>query len=412
MNKLFLFALLIHVVLANHCVRETGERHLDNDCYCENQFYQFGDESRAKRLDEKVKIGFIADSGVGDNARSVLRVLKENNVDAIVHSGDLDYRDSSSEMETNINTIFPSDFPYFYTIGNHDVDAWLRYQRRNRDRLQDVSSRDLYCQGNLGVKASCWFKGVQIVSTGAGTLCDNHKEYLEDTLSESNSKWKICSIHKVHKDFQLGSKTSEIGYEIYQACIDGGALIITGHDHVYGRTHIIKDAEDKEIIKQEPHIIKRGQSMIWVNGLGGYSRFSEKNDNQDNSWWDSAFTRTTGSQYGALICTFDTNRADCEFKTIIDTTLDTVTLYNENDDECVPHCPECTKSWTTAIGDGCGNQCPQDNCQADERCSSYAGFRCVTDPRCYIKCLESVCIQPGEAQPTNWCGGICNLPDC
>ena len=409
-SLLFIFFTLVNACQKTSvfCHRDKGEWTLQDDCFCETSFTEFGNESNAKEFFNGVKIGFIADSGIDSNAQKVLKLLKEENVDAIVHSGDLDYVDSSSAMENSINKVFSDDFPYFYTVGNHDLKIWDRYQRRNRDRLMNG---EIYCIGNLGVKSSCWFKGIQIVSTGAGTLCNNHKEYLNDVL-ETSSIWKICSFHKVHSSFQLGSKTDEVELDIYQKCIDKGALIMTAHDHVYGRTYLMTDAFNKKIITKQPYIVKKGQSVIWINGLGGLSRFSEKSNNGDNPWWEKAYGRKTGSKYGALVCTFYYDKTDCYFKTIEDQILDDITLFTEKENECMPDCPECTKSWETPVPDGCGGFCPIDNCGQYERCSSSAGYTCVNDPSCAIRCIAQGCVQEDESQPTNWCGGTCKLPLC
>jgi len=398
------------------CITEKGEGTLGDNCFCENTYFEFGNSEAANEVNsgESVKIGFIGDSGIGENSIKVLQLLKNNNVDAIVHSGDLDYIDSPCSMETNIDSVFPPNFPYFYTIGNHELLLWKKYQMKNLNRLQNVEN--LHCKGNLGVMSSCVFKGINIISSGAGVLCNNHLEYLETTLSESTQKWNICSRHVVHSSFQLGTKTDEVGLDIYQKCIDHGALIMTAHDHAYGRTYPIIDAFTKQINKElspdGSYIIKPNQSIIWLNGLGGYSRFSEKNSNGDNPWWEAAYGRTTGSQYGALICTFTGSRAVCEFKTIVNTVLDTVEFkLNEDPPVCEPVCPACTKSWEPAVSDGCGGFCPQDNCRANERCSSYNGYSCVVDSSCLVRCIGG-CLEEGETQPTNWCGGTCERPYC
>jgi len=411
MRNLIFIAILFAVANGSPCPTERGESTLNNICYCEDTSYEFGNKTLASVFDKDVTIGFISDSGIGPGSRLVLDVLKANNVDAVVHVGDFDYTDSSSSMENNINSVFPSDFPYFYIIGNHDLLIWDRYQRRNLRRLsKDI--KGLYCIGNLGVKTSCVFKGVQLVLSGAGTLCDNHEEYIESVLSESAMNWKVCAFHKVHSTFQLGSKGDEVDLSVYQSCIDGGALVITGHDHVYGRTHLIKDAFTKALVNSSFNLIKRGQSIVWVNGLGGYSQFSKKSGHSEDPWWDVTYGRKTGSEYGALICTFSETRATCEFKNIEGDTQDSIVMYSDNTGQCVPSCPECTKSWLSDVNDGCGGVCPQDNCGPKERCSSSSGYTCVIDVRCYVKCLDKGCIEQGESQPTNWCGGRCNLPYC
>ena len=163
-----------------------------------------------------LKIGFIADTGLRPRSFAVLQLLKKAGVDAIVHSGDFDYQDDAEAMEQYIASAFGEDFPFIVAIGNHDEIAWEDYRTMFHNRL--LEARGLYCEGLLGVKSYCVFRGIQIVSTGSGTLCDYHEDYATAKLAQTpfrsatncaecgdgdGGDWKVLHFHKVVTDFQL-----------------------------------------------------------------------------------------------------------------------------------------------------------------------------------------------------------------
>src|SRR5262245_44355886 len=69
-------------------------------------------------------IAFIGDQGLGENAQAVLKLIKNEGAEAVVHSGDFDYQGNPAAWEAQINAILGSDFPYFASPGNHDADRF------------------------------------------------------------------------------------------------------------------------------------------------------------------------------------------------------------------------------------------------------------------------------------------------
>lgn len=396
--------LLTLISLTAGCPLNKGEERLNQgDCYCENTNTEFGNYEQSIKF-KNTKLAFFGDSGVNSNSNKVLQMLKNENVDSIIHLGDLDYEYNPKLMEQSINKVFSESFPYIYVIGNHDTEVWDQYQINNINRLK--KSLNLYCSGNIGVQSYCIINGIQIVLSGIDVLCDNHNEYLKNSLNNSKTQWKICGWHKVHSAFQLSNKSNEVSYSTYQTCIDYGALIMTAHSHTYARTYPITNAENK-IVNQNYKIYNK-QSMIFNVGTGGYSLSSEKNNNLSKYWWDSAYTRDHFLKHGSIICNFNVNSVNCYYKTIENKILDSVQLLKN---ECQSDCPECTKPWEPPINDGCGNNCPTNTCKKNERCSATAGYTCVLDPRCQNFCPNG-CINQNQVQPANWCGGSCELPYC
>lgn len=409
---MYIYILILGLLIPNTlgCILNKGESRLgQGDCYCENSFHEFGILSEASEF-KPTRLAFFGDSTTTDHAKSVLQMIKNNDVDAIIHLGDLDYDYNPPAMEEHINSVFSEEYPYIYIIGNHETEVWNQYQQNNYNRLLNQSGDiKIYCKGNHGVQSYCLVNGIEIILSGIDILCDNHESYISNKLQESNAKWKICGWHKNHSSFQLSDKTDEVGLSMYQNCINHGALIMTAHSHIYARTYPITNAEYKTITND--YTVFPGQSMIFSIGTGGAGLSSEKNNNRSNFWWNAAFTRDHLLEVGALICDFTIGSVTCHYKTFNDHILDSVTLHNTESTECITNCPECTKSWLPPIPDGCGGICPIDNCLSNERCSSSAGYKCVYDPDCELNCPND-CINEDESQPGNWCGGTCNLPSC
>ena len=187
-------------------------------------------------------VAFIADQGLGENARALLRFILEESTDLVLHQGDLDYQDDPSTWDAFITDVLGSDFPYFASVGNNDVRRWYGadgYQDKLRARLERVP--EATCTGDLGVRSACTFRGLFFILSGIGTEPnepDNaeHVAYIRKQLAQSNAIWKICSWHKNQSLMQVGNKTDEVGWAAYEACREEGAIIATAHTHNYSRT--------------------------------------------------------------------------------------------------------------------------------------------------------------------------------
>ena len=116
-------------------------------------------------------------------------------------------------------------------------------------------------------------------------------------------------------------KKDAVGWEPYEECRKGGAIIATGHDHLYSRTgNIIEfissetqiaDPESPELNKLK---ISKGSTFIFTSGLGGSPIINHNND------WPVNYSAKQNANYGGLFCTFNAggqpNKAFCYFKDI------------------------------------------------------------------------------------------------
>jgi hypothetical protein len=120
---------------------------------------------------QPVTVAFIADQGLGESARAVLRLIAAEGADLVLHQGDLDYRDDPDAWDDMITDELGADFPYFVSIGNHDVSRFFSpggYQHKLETRLKRIE--EARCSGELGVRSACTFRGLFFILSGLGTV--------------------------------------------------------------------------------------------------------------------------------------------------------------------------------------------------------------------------------------------------
>lgn len=287
--------------------------------------------SRTNDKFEEIKVAFIGDQGYGDNAVAVLNLIKNEGTDFVLHQGDFEYRDDPDAWNNQINSTLGETFPYFASVGNHDLKAWDGYQQKLIERINKISGVE--CQGDIGVKSSCEYMGIFFILSGIGTLDTDHETYIQNELNESDAKWKICSWHKNQTLMQLGNKGNEIGWAAYDICRESGAIIATGHEHSYSRTYLMDNFAKQEITNTSDTLqISPGQTFAFVSGIAGHSIRDIDNYSDQNPWWASTYTLENNANYGVLFCTFNyqknADQAYCYFKDINDKIIDEFYLIN------------------------------------------------------------------------------------
>jgi len=263
----------------------------------------------------ELKVAFIADQGLGANAVAVLELIRDEGADLVLHQGDFDYLDNPHEWDQQINSVLGPDFPYFASAGNHDAGRWAAYQWKLLERLAKIDGA--VCAGDIGVKSACLYRGLFFILSGVGTTGIGHENYIRDQLASDDSIWRICSWHKNQTLMQSGAQSDAVGWEAYEVCREGGAIIATGHDHTYSRTHLMDNFETQSIASKSNTLrLDKGMSFVFVSGLGGENRFPLVHELAAKPWWAA----TSNFQFGALFCTFNDkgveNRAHCYFKDI------------------------------------------------------------------------------------------------
>lgn len=100
------------------------------------------------------KVALIGDQGLGPDAEAVLHLIRAEGAAAVIHSGDFDYADNPAAWEAQIDAILGPDFPYFASIGNHEVREFFTtdgYQDRLEARMARLG---IPWKGALGVRSS------------------------------------------------------------------------------------------------------------------------------------------------------------------------------------------------------------------------------------------------------------------
>lgn len=251
------------------------------------------------------KIAFIGDQGLGEDAEAVLRLIKSEGTNAVLHQGDFDDKDDPAAWNAQINNILGADFPYFACIGNHDVTKWKGnngYQEYLKKRLHRLA---IPWDGDLGVKSSIKYKGIFIILISPGILETGHDIYIREQLAADKSLWRICSWHENMRLMQVAGKKDETGWGIYEEARNGGAIIATAHDHSYGRTYLMGNFMNQTIASHsDTMIITKGKSFAFFSGLGGKSIYGQQ---LNGPWWAKTYTKTQGAHYGALFGVFNVN---------------------------------------------------------------------------------------------------------
>jgi hypothetical protein len=240
------------------------------------------------------KIAFIGDQGLGLDAVAVLNLIKQEGAQAVMHSGDFDYADDPAAWDAQINSVLGANFPYFASIGNHDEVAWSRpngYQQILESRFNRLG---ISWSGRLGVRSSFHYKGVFFVLTAPGITSGfddgGSDSYIRDQLVADTSVWSICSWHKNMRLMQIGEKTDETGWGVYEAARNGGAIIATAHEHSYSRTHLLSSMSAQTVASTSNTLhLTEGNSFAFVSGLGGRSVRAQS---LTGNWWASAYAST------------------------------------------------------------------------------------------------------------------------
>ena len=304
-------------------------------------------EEKPIHTDVNFRVAFIGDQGHNPQAIAVLNLIKDEGAQMVLHLGDFDYDEVTvydggdpDAWDKMISDVLGDDFPYFGTIGYHDQKQWDGYQQKFNDRLK--KNPDVECVGDLGIKSSCTYKGLFFILVSPGLKGSGHSSFIENQLNDNDHTWRVCSWGKSIHNMQVGQKENNVGWEVYENCKNGAAIIATAHYHSYSRTKTLIDIEnqivDPEWFEPDKLRVKEGSTFVFVSGLGGKSIKDQARCLPTsypygcNGEWASIYTSDQNADFGALFCTFNIegqpNKADCYFKNIQGKIIDKFTISN------------------------------------------------------------------------------------
>jgi hypothetical protein len=307
-------------------------------------------------------VAFIGDTGydpedtpaLDSNFEQVLKLVRSEGAHLLAIAGDFAYAEETDVAKVyfaNINRILGERFPVLGAAGDHD--DWAHYQPFFQARLEMMGLHGTRLAGpDYGLR----FGGIRwAVLGGPGKAA-----LVRAQFASPDAAWRVCLWHWTMHDMQPGDKEDEMDWASYRACQEAGAIIVTGHEHVYGRTLTLTDVGNRQAGhgatgRPDRLEVGPGRTFVVVSGLGGRSkRDYECAAHDDDTWWATVYTRnyylrsgTTvakncaegtpeyetavpGYTYGALFITFnaggDPRKAEAYFKTIHGDTIDAFSI--------------------------------------------------------------------------------------
>ena len=135
-------------------------------------------------------------------------------------------------------------------------------------------------------------------------------------------------FHEQMAKMQVGTKGDSTGWAVFEEGRLQGVTTWNGHQHSYGRTHLLSDMDTQAIADNtSPYTIIKGRSIVIQTGASG-SSLRAFGPHANNPYWASKYN----ANYGVNICTFgvagDPRRADCVFKDINGTNRDSWTMFS------------------------------------------------------------------------------------
>jgi hypothetical protein len=274
-----------------------------------------------------IKIAFIGDTGAGSNFQSVLNLIKAEGAELTIVAGDTSYDSSKDDnWDSMVRNTLGSD-PALIAAGNHDygdsnINDVISYGKSRLNNQNNVQ-----CTGRYAEQMTCQLGNVHIVlsAIGASGNRSDHESYITNSLNDApNGDWRICAWHKNQRDMQVGGKSDEVGWTAYETCRQQGAIISTGHEHSYSRTHLLSDMSSQQIASTSSNFtVEEGKTFAFVSGLGG---IGTRDQERNGDWWASIYTSTQGARYGAMFATFYDDYAEFYFKTINGEIIDQFTV--------------------------------------------------------------------------------------
>ncbi|MCH7521426.1 MAG: metallophosphoesterase [Candidatus Marinimicrobia bacterium] len=280
---------------------------------------------------ENFTIAFLGDQGLGANAEAVLRLVKSEGAEVVLHQGDFDYEDDPLAWMAQIDAVLGPEFPYFAMVGNHDEPKWSGVEGYQQLLEGRARSQGVAWEGEYGVQSSFTYQGVFIIFTAPGVMGQGHDRYIKEQLAANQAIWSICAWHKNMRRMQLGRKSDETGWGVYEEARNGGAIIATGHEHSYSRTHLLSNFTNQTVAStSDTVVLTKGKTFAFVSGIGGKNLRRQIQPSDD--WWASIYTTAQGAQYGALFGVFNVdgqaNLAHFYFKNIDGVVIDSFVVIS------------------------------------------------------------------------------------
>ena len=278
--------------------------------------------------DPNFKVAFIGDTASGDDFHSVLQLVKREGAQLALVQGDLTYDGEAppewfSAIDAEINTA-QTQIPYFISKGNHD-SGWSQIGSGLKSRM---STWGIPPENNdpTTKNYSVVYKGLKVVMVSDSETSPTRASYVKDRLADDAHIWKICSWHKNQRATNVGPKSDEMGWTIYENCRAQGAIVAQGHSHTYSRSKTVTNDQSQTIDStcSSPFdlCLAPGKHFFFDSSRGGHDIRPLDTTVASKPYWGSTY----GGSFGALFITFyvdgDPRKARGYFKTVDDVIVD------------------------------------------------------------------------------------------
>lgn len=288
-----------------------------------------GSSGNATATPANFKVAFIGDTDEGADFKSVLQLIKREKAQAVLVQGDLTYsfRSAASwftaadaELQAGATKI-----PYFAAKGNHDWD-WSLPNGLGAgldSRLKDWGITPDNAKA-ADASYSLTYNGLKIVFVNETGSQTTRADYAKTQLANDKHIWKICAWHKNQRDTNVGPKSDEMGWAIYENCRAAGAIVAQGHSHTYSRSKTVTadQALTVDTACSDPFAlcVGPGKHFFFDSSVGGVDLRTLEGTNKPH--WASTYS----SNFGALFIEFnvdgDPKKAKGYFKNIADEIID------------------------------------------------------------------------------------------
>jgi hypothetical protein len=224
-----------------------------------------------------LRVGIFGDTGVGYEGEQVFKLMRDSSVNLVVQHGDLDYQDNPGLWDRflNQNWFAGSDKRgHITTSGNKETlgsgngcwdSSWSSYGRpfkgykeRQLGYLDDFDKLRMSCNGRAGKTLrndygefmTCEVDQVVFVMIGFDQMdaiqeSNDVVDFIRTSLKETDAIWKVCVWHRTEGKLTPGGNARENGqFAAYKACREAGAIVTSGHSHVYARSKLLESFEN------------------------------------------------------------------------------------------------------------------------------------------------------------------------
>lgn len=287
------------------------------------------------------------DIGVGKGATRVLDVIAELKPDLNLALGDLSYKAGIEQDFCDMVTgKLGKDFPYQLIAGNHesdgsdgDIEEFVKCLPNKLPGLQGTYGTQWYVDVPqerplvrfILLSPGIDFRGGKNLDYSPGSERWKWTEAAIDGAHNANIPWTVVGMHT--PCFSMGGYECAAGAKLTNMLVGKKVdMVLTGHEHVYQRTHQLGVNEDcpklvpeevsADCVADSDNDLRQGQGTVFVTiGVGGVAP-NELSDNDPEAGYFAVWSgKNRNPARGTLDVTATSSRLDVRFVPAADYTF-------------------------------------------------------------------------------------------